>query len=123
MSEKEAEMRASLTRLDDAVTSSRPLSTEDIATLRRQLEDGHVLVREQQDHSKQVQEENEILSRRKDELEGRLNGLEQEYEELLDKSIREDERVDGELSANVQDIKVRFGSLVVRSISRAVAVN
>jgi kinesin family protein 5 len=134
MSEKEAEIRASLARLDDAVNADRPLSQEDISMLRRQLEDSQVLVREQQDKSKQVQEENEILTRRKDELESRLAGLETEYEELLgasschlpflrserlgaewltsrlvdaDKTIQEDERADTDLSANVQDIKVR----------------
>ena len=83
MSEKEAEIRASLARLDEAVSSDRPLSQDDISVLRRQLEDSHVLVREQTDRSKQVQEENEILMRRKDELEGRLATLETEYEELL----------------------------------------
>lgn len=83
MSEKEAEIRASLARLDEAVSSDRPLSQDDISMLRRQLEDSHVLVREQTDRSKQVQEENEILMRRKDELEGRLATLESEYEELL----------------------------------------
>lgn len=76
-------MRASLSRLDDAVTSDRPLSQDDISLLRRQLEDSHALVREQQDKSKQVLEENEILVRRKDELETRLATLETEYEELL----------------------------------------
>jgi kinesin family protein 5 len=42
-----------------------------------------VIVREQQDRSKQVGEENELLLRRRDELEQRLATLEQEYEELL----------------------------------------
>lgn len=83
MSEKEAEIRASLFRLDDAVHSDRPLSQEDISIFRRQLEDSHAFVRESTDRSKQVQEENEILIRRREELEGRLTGLETEYEELL----------------------------------------
>ena len=83
MSEKEAEIRASLARLDDAVSSDRALSQEDLAFLRRQLEESHILVREEHDKSKQVHEENEILTRRKDELEQRLGALESEYEELL----------------------------------------
>ncbi|GAA5837885.1 hypothetical protein JCM11251_004689 [Rhodosporidiobolus azoricus] len=102
MSEKEAEIRASLSRLDDAVSSDKPLSADDIAMLRRQLEDSSVSLREQGDRTKQVQEENELLLRRRDELEQRLATLEQEYEELLDKTLAEDERGD---SANVQDIK------------------
>lgn len=82
-------------------------------------------MREQQDRSKNVLEENEILLRRKHELEGRLTTLELEYEELLggysfveggfdtdasegaDKTIQEDEQADSNLSANLQDIKVR----------------
>ncbi|GAA5893338.1 hypothetical protein JCM6882_008008 [Rhodosporidiobolus microsporus] len=102
MSEKEAEIRASLSRLDDAVQSDKPLSADDIAMLRRQLEDSSVSLREQGDRTKQVQEENELLLRRRDELEQRLATLEQEYEELLDKTLADDERAD---SANVQDIK------------------
>ncbi|KAM0745937.1 kinesin heavy chain [Meredithblackwellia eburnea MCA 4105] len=105
MSEKEAEIRASLSRLDQAVSSDSPLSQDDISMLRRQLEDSHALVREQTDRTKQVQEENELLQRRKDELEHRLTTVETEYEELLDKTIESDERVDTDLTSTVQDIK------------------
>lgn len=83
LSEKEAEIRASVARLDEAAQSSQPLSADDLAHLRRQLEDSSVIVREQQDKSKQIGEENELLLRRRDELEQRLATLEQEYEELL----------------------------------------
>lgn len=114
ISEKEAEIRASLARLDDAVNSSRPLSSEDIATLRRQLEDTSSMVLEQSQRSKQVSEENEILARRKDELESRLSALESEYEELLDKTIAEDELAD---RANVQDIKVNSSFLFPRRLT------
>ncbi|GAA5910435.1 uncharacterized protein JCM6883_003008 [Sporobolomyces salmoneus] len=102
LSEKEAEIRASVARLDEAAQSSQPLSADDLAHLRRQLEDSSVLVREQQDKSKQVGEENELLLRRRDELEQRLATLEQEYEELLDKTLARDEEDD---AANVHDIK------------------
>ncbi|GAA5977159.1 hypothetical protein JCM5350_003241 [Sporobolomyces pararoseus] len=102
LSEKEAEIRASVARLDEAAQSSQPLSPEDLAHLRRQLEDSSVLVREQQDKSKQVGEENELLLRRRDELEQRLATLEQEYEELLDKTLARDEEDD---AAHVHDIK------------------
>lgn len=121
ISEKEAEMRASLSRLDDAVTSDRPLSQDDISLLRRQLEDSHALVREQQDKSKQVLEENEILVRRKDELETRLATLETEYEELLDKTIQEDERADSSLAANVQDIKSKLEAQFAMKLESALS--
>jgi kinesin family protein 5 len=83
LSERESEIRASLARLDDAVNADKPLSPDDIATLRRQLEYTTVSLREQQEKSKQVHEENDLLTRRRDELEQRLSALEQEYEELL----------------------------------------
>lgn len=102
MSEKEAEIRASLARLDDAVSADRALSQEDLALLRRQLEESQILVREQQDRSKQVNEENEILTRRKDELEQRLATLESEYEELLGES---------------SEVKIRTSHLLISSPS------
>lgn len=87
LSERESEIRASLARLDDAVNADKPLSPDDIATLRRQLEYTTVSLREQQEKSKQVHEENDLLTRRRDELEQRLSALEQEYEELLGSSL------------------------------------
>ncbi|GAA5965702.1 hypothetical protein JCM21900_001566 [Sporobolomyces salmonicolor] len=117
LSEKEAEIRASVARLDEAVQSDRPLSGDDLAQLRRQLEDSSVLVREQQDKSKQVQEENELLLRRREELEQRLATLEQEYEELLDKSLVADERAD---AANVQDIKNKLEAQYAMKLDAAI---
>ncbi|SGY14074.1 BQ5605_C010g06050 [Microbotryum silenes-dioicae] len=117
MSEKEAEIRASLARLDEASTAEQPLSAEDLTTLRRQLEDSHSLVREHQERSKRTQEENEILTRRKDELEARLAGLEAEYEELLDKSLIEDERG---AEADVQEIKHKLETQYAMKLEAAV---
>ncbi|SDA00121.1 BZ3500_MvSof-1268-A1-R1_Chr9g10456 [Microbotryum saponariae] len=117
MSEKEAEIRASLARLDEASTADQPLSAEDLTTLRRQLEDSHSLVREHQERSKRTQEENEILTRRKDELETRLAGLEAEYEELLDKSLIEDERG---AEADVQEIKHKLETQYAMKLEAAV---
>ncbi|SCV69779.1 BQ2448_1173 [Microbotryum intermedium] len=117
MSEKEAEIRASLARLDEASTADQPLSAEDLTTLRRQLEDSHSLVREHQERSKRTQEENEILTRRKDELETRLAGLEAEYEELLDKSLIEDERG---AEADVHEIKHKLETQYAMKLEAAV---
>lgn len=50
---------------------------------RRQLTEAQSLVRETLDRLRQSQEENEMIARRRDELEGRLSTLEAEYEELL----------------------------------------
>jgi kinesin family member 5 len=62
------------------------LSVEDIVSVRRQLTEGQTLLRETIDRLRQSQEENEMHTRRRDELEGRIASLETEYEELLGKS-------------------------------------
>lgn len=84
-SEKDEQLRQILTKLDtidtDAAVST--LSHDDIVALRRQLTDGQALIRETVDRLRQSQEENEMNSRRRDELEARISQLETEYEELL----------------------------------------
>lgn len=59
------------------------LSHDDIVSLRRRIADSQALIRETVDRLRQVQEENEMHQRRRDELESRISGLETEYEELL----------------------------------------
>lgn len=54
-----------------------------MVSARRQLTEAQSLVRETLDRLRQSQEENEMIIRRRDELEGRLSTLEAEYEELL----------------------------------------
>lgn len=136
ISEKEAAIRLTLSRLDAALltpsSDQAALSTRDIALLRRQLDDNGTMAQEATLRTKALQEENDMLTKRKDEVELRLRRVETEYEELLgmglsagmltvgleltaiefirhfpDKIIQEDERADTTMSANVQDIKVR----------------
>lgn len=128
MSEKEAEIRASLSRLDEAVSNDATGSTltaDDLSQLRRQLEESQLAYREQHDRAKQVQDENEMLLRRRHELETRLATLEAEYEELLgmrrampgcteigtdklntfaeaDRTIQEDEKANHDVSADIK---------------------
>ena len=45
------------------------------------------MLRETVDRLRQTQEENEMISRRRDELEGRVTTLESDYEELLGKQL------------------------------------
>lgn len=78
-------MRQILAKLD-AIDSDEAVSTlshEDIVSLRRRLADTQTLIRETVDRLRQVQEENEMHQRRRDELESRIAALEAEYEELL----------------------------------------
>lgn len=63
------------------------MSEEDLTLLRRQLGEQQTFVRETLDRLAQAQEENEHVTRRRDELEQRLQTLEVEYEELLGKLI------------------------------------
>lgn len=68
----------------DATLSS--LTVDDVIAARRQLSEAQSTVRETLDRLRQSQEENEMITRRRDELEGRLSTLEAEYEELLGQS-------------------------------------
>jgi len=67
----------------DGTDVAGSLTSEDLTAIRRQLSDGQSLVRESVDRLRQSQEENEIVTRRRDELEARVAALETEYEELL----------------------------------------
>jgi kinesin family member 5 len=55
--------------------------------IRRQLSEGQSMVRETVDRLRQSQEENEMVTRRRDELEARVAALESEYEELLGECV------------------------------------
>jgi len=59
------------------------LSADELTLIRRQLAEGQSLIRDTVDRLRQSQEENEMLTRRRDELESRVTTLETEYEELL----------------------------------------
>lgn len=84
-------MRAILTKLDgiDDETGVSGLTVEDVTALRRQLHDGQNLIRETLDRLRQSQEESEVNTRRRDELETRLAALETEYEELIGELVDE----------------------------------
>ena len=59
------------------------MTADDLTAIRRQLAEGQSLVRETVDRLRQSQEENEMIVRRRDELESRVATLEADYEELL----------------------------------------
>jgi len=90
------------------------LTVEDLTAVRRQLAEGQSLVRETVDRLRQSQEENEMVIRRRDELEGRLAALETEYEELLEKTIHDEETSNVDIAESMIDLKVRhaYSSLI-----------
>jgi kinesin family protein 5 len=91
VSEKEEQIRQSLAKLDQAADVKGALTQDDISTLREQILESQILVREQNERVKQAMQENDLLMTRRDEMETRLATLEAEYEELLDKTIADEE--------------------------------
>jgi len=59
------------------------LTSEDVIAIRRQLVDGQHVLKETSDKLRQLQKEQEVMVRKKDEVEARFTTLEVEYEELL----------------------------------------
>lgn len=78
-------MRRIVAKLDaiESDPEASSLTAEDATQIRRQLAEGQSLVRETVDRLRQKQDESDLITRRKDELESRLGALETEYEELL----------------------------------------
>ncbi|EMD38406.1 hypothetical protein CERSUDRAFT_113562 [Gelatoporia subvermispora B] len=106
-SEKEEQLRQILAKLDsiDSDAAVSALSHDDIVALRRQLTDGQTLLRETLDRLRQSQDENEMHSRRRDELEARITALETEYEELLEKTIRDEEVSNVDVVESMAELK------------------
>ncbi|KAJ7046801.1 kinesin heavy chain [Mycena alexandri] len=103
-SEKDEQLRAILGKLD-TIDSAGSLSSEDLTAVRRQLSEGQNMIRETVDRLRQSQEENEMITRRRDELETRVAALETEYEELLEKTINDEETSNVDLAESMTDLK------------------
>ncbi|KAF9053708.1 kinesin heavy chain [Hymenopellis radicata] len=103
-SEKEEQLRQILAKLD-ASDASSSLTSDDLTAIRRQLAEGQSLVRETVDRLRQSQEENEMITRRRDELESRVATLEADYEELLEKTIHEEETSNIDIAESMADLK------------------
>jgi kinesin family protein 5 len=75
---------------------------DELVSLRRDLAESKILLDQ---HTKTINDltyDKELLDKKKVELEGRLGGLEQEYEELLDKTIAEEEAA-AQKNADMED--------------------
>ncbi|KAF9532998.1 kinesin heavy chain [Crepidotus variabilis] len=106
-SEKDEQLRHILAKLDslDADSADGVLSADDLTAIRRQLSEGQSMVRETVDRLRQSQEENEMITRRRDELEARVTGLETDYEELLEKTIHDEETSNVDVAEMMADLK------------------
>ena len=81
------------------------LTPDDFTLIRRQLSEGQSLVRETVERLSQSQEENEMITRRRDEVESRLAQLEAEYEELLEKTINDEETSNIDVAESMAELK------------------
>ncbi|GLB34936.1 putative TRAFAC class myosin-kinesin ATPase superfamily, kinesin family protein [Lyophyllum shimeji] len=106
-SEKDEQLRQILAKLD-GIDGAGSLTSDDLTTIRRQLSEGQSLVRETVDRLRQSQEENEMVTRRRDELEARVAALETEYEELLEKTIHDEETSDVDLAESMAELKSKL---------------
>ncbi|KAF9792784.1 kinesin heavy chain [Thelephora terrestris] len=106
-SEKDEQLRTILAKLDaiDNESGVSGLTVEDVTALRRQLHDGQNLIRETLDRLRQSQEESEMNARRRDEIETRFATLETEYEELIEKTIHDEETSDVDLAESMADLR------------------
>ncbi|KAI5122951.1 hypothetical protein M0805_006832 [Coniferiporia weirii] len=106
-SEKDETLRALLSKLDavDADSVASSLTADDITLIRRQLSEGQSLVRETVERLRQSQEENEMITRRRDEVESRLAALEAEYEELLERTINDEETSNVDVAESMAELK------------------
>ncbi|KAL9715167.1 hypothetical protein Ac2012v2_001828 [Leucoagaricus gongylophorus] len=102
-SEKDEQLRQLLTKLDNMNNeAAETLSSDDLIAIRRQLAENQTVLRETFDRLRQSQEETEMAVRRRDELNARVTQLETDYEELLEKTIHDEEFEDAE---SMQDFK------------------
>lgn len=108
-SEKDEQLRAILGKID-TIDSAGSLTQEDLTAVRRQLSEGQNMIRETVDRLRQSQEENEMITRRRDELETRVAALETEYEELLEKTIHDEETSNVDLAESMTDLKNKLES-------------
>ncbi|PHZ16107.1 P-loop containing nucleoside triphosphate hydrolase protein [Rhizopus microsporus ATCC 52813] len=88
MNEKERQIRDALVKLE---LDGNGLSVEELVSLRRDLSDSRALVEQHTKTIDDLTQEKKLIEQKKTELESRFANLEQEYEELLDKTIAEEE--------------------------------
>ncbi|KAI9489113.1 kinesin heavy chain [Zychaea mexicana] len=109
INEKERQIRDALSKLDGE--GAGQLSTEKVVALRRELAESKVLLDQ---HTKTINDltyEKGAIERKKTDLEARLGTLEQEYEELLDKTIAEEEagvKSKADIAETIAEIKSKL---------------
>ncbi|KAI9279499.1 kinesin heavy chain [Umbelopsis sp. AD052] len=109
ITEKERHIRNALHRLDGDNGST--LSIEELASVRRELAESKSLLEQHTKTIDDLSNEKSTLEAKKTDLEIRLNTLEVEYEELLDKTIAEEETAEDktvDIAETVSNLKIMF---------------
>ncbi|KAI9253013.1 kinesin heavy chain [Sporodiniella umbellata] len=108
MNEKERQIRDALVKLE---LEGHGLSVEELLSLRRDLSDSRALVDE---HTKTIEDlsvEKSSIQNRKTELEAKFANLEQEYEDLLEKTIADEEaqiQKNTDMDASITELKAKL---------------
>ncbi|KAI9316138.1 P-loop containing nucleoside triphosphate hydrolase protein [Zopfochytrium polystomum] len=115
MSDKEKQIRLNLSQLvhQDAANSKPPSNPDEIAAQHIELIEAKTLLAGQdraiEDLTTKLrvaQEESAIAKKRREEAEAKVSTLESEYQELLERTLREEEQTGGvELTSTIQEIK------------------
>ncbi|KAI9324638.1 P-loop containing nucleoside triphosphate hydrolase protein [Zopfochytrium polystomum] len=115
MSEKEKQIRLNLSQLvhQDAANSKPPSNPDEIAAQHIELVEAKTLLAGQdraiEDLTTKLrvaQEESSVAKKRREEAEAKVSTLESEYQELLERTLREEEQSGGvELASTIQEIK------------------
>lgn len=87
ISAKEQAIRDTLQTLETMEGSNNLLTNAEAAALRTELGESRSLVEQQEHTISDLQRQNELLTRKREEIEVRLSTLELEYEELLGKCL------------------------------------
>jgi len=110
ISEKEKQIRDALYKFD-LEKSNGPMTLEDIAQLRRELSESKSMLEQHENMIKTLNEDKEGLESKRSDLESRLTSLEMEYEELLDKTIAEEEEAfnrNTDIAETISELKTKL---------------
>ncbi|KAI8875976.1 kinesin heavy chain [Backusella circina FSU 941] len=100
INEKERQIRDSLHKIESEGHGA--FSMDELVSLRRDLAESKILLDQHTMTIQDLTQDRDTLDQKKIELESRLSHLEQEYEELLDKTINEEETV-AQKNADIED--------------------
>ncbi|CAG8567315.1 5047_t:CDS:10 [Diversispora eburnea] len=111
ISAKEKQIRDTVLKLEsiDSAQENVTINIEELISVRHELAESKALVSTHEQTINELHQENEHLTRKRDELEYRLNSLELEYEELLDKTIAEEEANNNiDISETIAELRLNF---------------